>query len=385
MAAYPREFIWFVPFACIGLVVLALLRPGPVFPMPMHAFTVTDAEGVVVPVARPFRGVVLTWGAWNADRYLQNTKAPETLNTVGNVRDRAQFAKDFMSRVFPGVLAIDHIWNAGKLGNGGDRAAALEKLVALDAGAYLGNGGDFGLVPTLRRLGLPALTLGTRNPKDWDDYCATAARVEDALIGHPERAEAMIARHDQAVIDLAGELPPSLPHRRRVLVMGSWKNGGLYVKSVRNPYQLYLTRAGVDNASAGWRGEQPEAERILAMDPDDVFVAEHGQSPKDFIADPRWRGLKAVRDRHVYKLPGGLMGLIFQPVWTRWMAEIVYPDRLHPKVRQMLRGRVMAEFGYRMSDDEIDAYLYLDDNRDQPGYGRFTRENAAAYAEGAVP
>jgi len=66
-------------------------------------------------------------------------------------------------------------------------------------------------------------------------------------------------------------------------------------------------------------------------------------------------------------------GPIFQPIWTRWMAEIAHPDREQIGTRQALRGRLITEFGYRLTDDQIDMLLLIDENKGQPGYERFTR------------
>jgi hypothetical protein len=67
-------------------------------------------------------------------------------------------------------------------------------------------------------------------------------------------------------------------------------------------------------------------------------------------------------------------GLTFKPIETRWMAEVAHPDRLQPKVRQILRDRMMNEFGYRFSEDQIDQQLHVTENADSVGIERFTRD-----------
>jgi hypothetical protein len=65
-------------------------------------------------------------------------------------------------------------------------------------------------------------------------------------------------------------------------------------------------------------------------------------------------------------------GLTFMPIETRWMAEVAHPERLQPKVRQILRDRMMSEFGYRFSDEQIDLQLHVAENSDSVGTERFT-------------
>ena len=276
--AYPRELVWLAPFLCMGLMVLSLLRPLPHFPLPSHGRTVVDAEGTPIQIERPFRGTVLTWGAWGVGGYLESTHAPETVSMAGGPWARWAFARDVLSWIYPDVLKEDRVWDTAKGDQSRRAKAEIETLFAYNPGAYLGNGGNFGMVPVLRRVGLPALYLSDPDPnkkRNWDDVMFATARVETALTEHPERGEALIARYRQAYVDLDQELHTStLTSRPRVLIMGSSTRDKrwMYIKSIKNSYQMYLPPAGVLNASKGYTGEQQDGERILAMDPDMVFL-----------------------------------------------------------------------------------------------------------------
>jgi hypothetical protein len=97
--------------------------------------------------------------------------------------------------------------------------------------------------------------------------------------------------------------------------------------------------------------------------------------------DPRWRDLQSVKERRVYRMygGGGLGGLIYQPLYDRFMAEIAHPDRLQPKLRQLIRDRIWTEFNYRLSDDEIDKMLNVGENKGSLGAERFTRDYGAQH------
>ena len=391
------EWIRFAPFLCVGLTALGLLRRPPRFPVPARGRVVVDGEGVPVQIQSPFRGIVLTWGAWGVGGYLQNTRGPRTVLNAGGPQARKWFGEhDLMSKVFPQVLSDDHYWDPAN-GDWAQRAKSeLEGLMRYDAGAYLGNGGNLGMVPLLRQAGLPgvSLTWTHKDPnKNWDDACYSAARVETALIGQPQLGEALIARYKQAFADIQAELrPETLPHQPRVLMMGSsWKDRGyFYLKSVKNSYQIYFPPAGILNASSGLTGDRQDGERILAMDPDMIFLtgSRHSawptENPQAFLNDPRWQGLKAVRERRVYRVPGGggLGGLILQPVYDRWMAELAHPGRMKPRVRQLLRDRFITEFNYHLSDDQIDEILNVDENRGLPEANRFEHRPQAQMKKG---
>ena len=311
--------------------------------------------------------------------------------SAGGPRARMYFGESsLMSKVFPEVFQQDHYWNT-PYGDELQRAKwDIEKAYTVNAGVFLGNSAYFGMVPELRRVGLPAMYLNSHpQPGNWDGVIFEVARVESALVGQPGLGEAEISRYKQAFANLKQELDPdALPRQPRALMMGSSaKNFGyFYIKSFGNDYQIYFPPAGVINASIGFAGERQDAERILSMDPDIIFLLGGRndrvptESPQEFLRDPRWQGLKAVSQKRVYRMPGGggLGGLIYQPIYDRWMAEIAHPDRMKPRARQIMRDYFFTEFNYHLSDDQIDEILNVDENRGLPGTERFERNYQAS-------
>jgi hypothetical protein len=73
LKAAPKSLIRVAPFAYLGLVALALLRPPPVFPPPAQSRVDGGGKKVVIPL--PFRASVIFGGS----EYLETTHAPETL------------------------------------------------------------------------------------------------------------------------------------------------------------------------------------------------------------------------------------------------------------------------------------------------------------------
>ena len=387
-----RETGWLLPFAILALASLALLRPAPPTPKPAHDVRiVVDADGLEVPIEIPFRGVAFTWCGGGAGGYLGVTHSPRTIVNAGSARDRESFRRTLLGWIFPDVVARDSLWD-GKVydAHGGLKShyAELESLMAYNAGAYLGACGAFGLVPALRRVGLPVLATMSRAP-NWDENLFMAARIEAALAGEPECAEALIAGNRRAYAALDKDLQTgSLKELPSILIMGSktgdWRE--IYVKNKPNDYRIYLPPAGVVNAAGEHvnQAQHPDTERLLLIDPDMIFLMGHAQTPQEFKRDPRWRGLKAVAANRVYRMPGapdgggGLMGLHFQPLSVRWMAELAHPDRLQPKLREVMRAHYETEFGYRLSDEQMDQMLHIDVNKNSEGYARFLKRQEGA-------
>jgi hypothetical protein len=379
-----RSLGWIVPFACIGFTVLSLLRPVPQLQSstPKTGRVVMDGSGMPVVIEEPFLGSALTWGpGLFADAYLEISSSPDTL-VRARIFDssRRHFSRQIMSRVFPEVLSREQTWQGGFTKG---PLLHIEQELAYNSGVYLAN--IYGPMRLLQQVGLPVVEISGKGIKNYDETLFVRTRIISDLLEQTEHGEAIVAQYKKAYKILEDELDTQhLSDNPRILIMGSpiKFRGSFYIKSLRNSYQIYLPPAGVKNAAENWTGEQQDTERILAMDPEYIFLMAGGgdntqQTPEEFMRDPRWQGLQAVKTRRVYRMfgtnGGGLLGLILQPISVRWMAEIVHPDRLKPRVRDVMRETYLREFNYFLTDAEIDAELHLDVNQGSSGYVRFIR------------
>jgi ABC-type Fe3+-hydroxamate transport system substrate-binding protein len=367
-STYLREALWLTPFLLIGIISLGLLRPLPHFPPPAHSRTVMGSDGVPIQIALPFRGIAMA-PPISVGSYLEDSRAPQLLKYAGDSKARQDFSKSLMSQLYPKVLSNNHLWRSGVFQKSTSPYVELETLLAYDPSVYLGCGGP--LAP-MRSVGLPVLSIwgscggqqkpfacpGSQVHARWSYYSEGVfyiqLRVISDLIGQPELADARIASYCQSLADLEKELQPrTLDYRPRVVMAGQYKGD--------------FARAGIVDAETERVIPGDDAERLLIMDPDMIFF--FPGSPKDFMQDPRWNGLKAVRDRRVYRWEQS--DVTVRPAALRWLAEIAHPDRLHPKVRQLMRDRMMSEFGYRLNDDQIDQMLHVKENSDSVGTERF--------------
>ncbi|MDR3764715.1 MAG: ABC transporter substrate-binding protein [Acidobacteriota bacterium] len=278
------------------------------------------------------------------------------------------------------------IWSVPSFRQAHGENIEIESQLAQNAGAYVGCCGAGTPLPMLRRFGLPVVYMW--KPHKGDEIYFMAARTSAAVAGYPERGESLIARYRKSFADLDKELQPAtLAHRPRVLVLSSKRADGRFLHPIgtRSIYdEAYFPRAGVVNAlvghdhSAGW-----DAERILAVDPGIIFVTV--ETPEEFLHDPRWQGLRAVAEKRVYSALGTMSrGPITTPVFVRQIAEIAHPERLLPRVRQLLRERFQSEFDYPLREDQIDYLLHIDANRESKGFDRFMREGQPAAPEGTT-
>ncbi len=335
---FRQELLWLVPFLCIALIAFGLLRPLPHFPLPEHYRTVVDGGGVPVHMALPFRGIALAKNSF-ANSYLEDTRSPELLVV-------ADKPSGVMSWVYPEVLKKESLWNTRLFLKTDSPYTEVENLLAFDPSVYVGCGGPPDLVrriglpvfncggsPALRkRSGLPDLKskVGCGSPPDAmeshypasyvkgggyysESYLFPGLRLYSALVGHPEQAEPRIDAYCQLVAELQQELQPSaLAYRPRVQALG--EDGANF------------PRAGIVNAEVDRMIPGDDAERLLIMDPDMIFITALKVKPTEVYGRSALARVEGRTRRRVYRRPGipewWAGGMTFKPIAMRWMAEL---------------------------------------------------------------
>ena len=96
---------WFLPFAFIALICLALLRPLPTLPIPQNYRNVVDAKGITIPIEEPFRGIAFTWGTGIGPvGFLEATKDPHEIIKAGTPKEQENISKQIIGRIYPQIL-----------------------------------------------------------------------------------------------------------------------------------------------------------------------------------------------------------------------------------------------------------------------------------------
>lgn len=243
------------------------------------------------------------------------------------------------------------------------RAASVEALLQLQPSVVLTWSSA---APALLAVGLPAVSVAIATEEDAMERIRLYAR----LAGELGRAEELIDAYRRGFAGLQAELKPEqIARKPRILMLNL--NGGIL--SSNNGHALVWRRAGLVEAQRRSLGAIDE-ESVLAIDPD-ILLLTGDLSLRAVQAMPGLRHLRAVREGRAYRLPHGLAAfpwnIIDLPYYARWLAELVYPDRLAPALRPMLREAYLRELGYRCSSEELDRALDMEQNRDTAGYERF--------------
>jgi iron complex transport system substrate-binding protein len=129
---------------------------------------------------------------------------------------------------------------------------------------------------------------------------------------------------------------------------------------------------------------QMDAELLFLLDPEVILLTGMQQGDGEdaavemFLRNPAYGSLRAAKTGRVYAIPvfTFLNEPVEDPLLLEWLGEILHPGVGPCPLREQYRLAYRSIYRYVLSDDEIDAALWLDRNRHSAGYGRFRRDAA---------
>ena len=187
--------------------------------------------------------------------------------------------------------------------------------------------------------GVPVIYLDMETPETFFSGFMILGKV----FGEEDRARELVD-YMKSVLDVVDDRVSKVPEseRPRVLFLYYSTKGGTIAFKV--PGQHWIQNVIVEKAggisvsanmsSSGW--SVVNLEQIIRWNPDYVFVVTYRSDPsptdiaQQILKDPDWSTVKAVKEGHVYGVPGGFDSWDMPtPKWilcVLWMAKHLYPD-----------------------------------------------------------
>lgn len=266
-----------------------------------------------------------------------------------------------LETMFPAALKI-----STEVVKGGRFTPNIETILSLapDVVFQWADAGDH-LIEPLDRVGLRVLGMKYGTQFDLEYYTGMVGQV----LGKTAKVDALFARFHAKRAEIEGQVA-SLPAAKRPGVVYFGRFGELNAYGTKTYHDFYVTLAGGRNLAADVVGSNTSVtvEQLLAWDPEVILLGNFdGTMPRDLYDDPRWRSLRAVRDRRVYRAPVG--GVRWDPpgeesllAWM-WLANLLHPDRFAYDIRAETRAHYRFLYDYALDDAQLDRILRLADNR----------------------
>jgi len=224
----------------------------------------------------------------------------------------------------------------------------------------------------LEEAGVPVIYLNMETPENFFNAFYVLGRV----FGEEDRASKLVD-YMWSVLRLVEEKVSQIPQegRPRVLLLYYSTKGGTIAFKV--PGQSWLQNIIIEKAGgvsvtanltgSGW--SVVNLEQIIQWDPEYLFIVTYRSDPSpndvahQILNDPEWQTVTAVREGHVYGVPGGYESWDMPtPKWilcVMWMAQKMHPELFTDiDVRQEMVQYFMTL--YNLQEDVAESLLASD-------------------------
>lgn len=197
------------------------------------------------------------------------------------------------------------------------------------------------------------------------DYPAALQFLGD-LLQRPERG-ALLRRYAEAALTEVQAVVAKIPEDKRVAVYYAEGLDGLATERAVSTHAELIPLAGGKNVHAGealdnFGMEKIAMEQLLLYDPEVILVKE-----KTFFAtiftDPRWQGVRAVKNGRVHLIPHSPFNWFDRPpsfmrlLGARWLLGRLHPERYRLDMVQETRNFYRLFLGVELSDHEAREVL----------------------------
>ncbi len=156
------------------------------------------------------------------------------------------------------------------------------------------------------------------------------------LLGREKRARELSAYASLALQAAVGPAA-SLPEESKVSVYYAEGPDGLSTECDKSPHTELINLAGGRNIyrcdpKNDYGMERISIEQVMAADPE-VILAQEKEFADHVYDDPRWRTIRAVKDKRVHLIPRAPFNWFDRPpsfmrlLGIKWLSNILYPDR----------------------------------------------------------
>ena len=212
----------------------------------------------------------------------------------------------------------------------------VEELIALNPDLVIVAGRNKEIVKNLEQHGLRVFGIVAEDLEELKDSMENLGKA----LGREDRAAQFIKYYDETIEMVRKKTKNLQPEKKPgVYLVGS---GGLLSTCSEEMYQHFLIGlAGGRNVAANEEGESTPGhgwfkispEQLIKWNPDIIVVTQYapGISPEQILADERFQGLNAVKNKQVFWFPSKLNSwdnpTPQAALGIKWLAKKIHPDK----------------------------------------------------------
>lgn len=218
------------------------------------------------------------------------------------------------------------------------------------------------IAETADKLGLPYVYVRMDQVADYVE----SFRFMGKLLGKEERGNAL-SDYARKTLEEVSPIVTSIPRDKRVSVYYAEAPDGLSTECDKSMHTELIELSGGRNVYScapkdDFGMERISLEQVMLEDPEVILVQE-----KDFFdqvsSDPRWQGIRAVKNKKVYLIPRGPFNWFDRPpsfmrlLGVKWLVNILYPDRYPIDIEKETKDFYHLFLGLDLDDKAVREVL----------------------------
>lgn len=325
-----------------------------------YPYTISDQAGIQISIEKQYTRVAMTSVRPIPAAYLAATGSINEL--VGINPSSMTAAKSSMLAVLaPGIVNLETGYVEGNNTN-------VEELLKLKPDVAFCLNTNTEEIAALEAVGIRAVGMET-NGTDAIELFSQWAKLIGDVMGKENQAGAIIDR-SRAVAQKVKEVAATIPENEKKTIMFLYTDDGTTIKVGGSKlYSQYWSETiGSKNAAAEVSNVAVvNMEQIYKWDPDFIFITNFTETqPEDLYNNKYpgqdWSSLKAVKEKHVYKIPLGVYRW-FTPtsdgaLMLEWTAQKVYPKYFnYYNIETEIKDHYAKFYNYKLTDQELALIL----------------------------
>ena len=213
-----------------------------------------------------------------------------------------------------------------------------------------------------RRMGIPWVYVKANRVSDWPEAVAFMGK----LLGRETRgreleamAKQMFGQVKTAVDGLPEKTAPTVYYAEGADGLSTEGRGSFHTELIevvgaRNVHQGKVLQ--------GYGMEHISLEQVMNYDPDVILVKEPAFYEAIF-KEPRWKNLRAVRERRAFLIPHQPFNWFDRPpsfmrlIGAEWLFSVLYPGRLPVDLRKQVQAFYQAFLGVKLDQRQVAELL----------------------------
>ena len=216
-----------------------------------------------------------------------------------------------------------------------------------------------------KKLGIPVICI---TPRHSIEENKESFNLIGEVLGEEDRAEELVSYYDEKMEYLTDKTS-NIPRNEKLSVYfaGGGPMGGSMLTTAGKDFIINedIKIAGGINVAENLTGSalpfaEVPMEQIILWNPD-VIIKGRVTRGSDMQSDPRWQGIKAVKDERVYEIPSYVHEWGYPtPEWimgTMWLADKLYPKTANLNMINETKEFYSKFYHYNLTEEEVSEIL----------------------------